>query len=103
MVKIGRRGSLTAKLTVHGMQGHTAYPQRADNPVHRLVRIADALTATPLDAGNDWFQPSSLQFTTIDVGNPATNVIPAEATRHASTSASTATTPVRRCLPGCVL
>jgi succinyl-diaminopimelate desuccinylase len=64
---------------VHGNQGHVAYPQRADNPVHRLVRIADALTAAPLDAGNAWFQPSSLQFTSIDVGNPVTNVIPAEA------------------------
>ncbi len=79
MVKIGRRGSLNAKLTVHGTQGHVAYPQRADNPVHRLIRIADALTAAPLDAGNDWFQPSSLQFTSIDVGNPVTNVIPASA------------------------
>ncbi|HEY7580314.1 MAG TPA: succinyl-diaminopimelate desuccinylase [Acetobacteraceae bacterium] len=79
MVKIGRRGSLNARITVHGTQGHVAYPQRADNPVHRLIRIADALTAAPLDAGNDWFQPSSLQFTSIDVGNPVTNVIPAEA------------------------
>jgi succinyl-diaminopimelate desuccinylase len=79
MVKIGRRGSLNAKITVHGTQGHVAYPQRADNPVHRLIRIADALTAAPLDAGNDWFQPSSLQFTSIDVGNPVTNVIPASA------------------------
>jgi succinyl-diaminopimelate desuccinylase len=76
MVKIGRRGSLNAKITVHGTQGHVAYPQRADNPVHRMIRIADALTAAPLDAGNDWFQPSSLQFTSIDVGNPVTNVIP---------------------------
>ena len=79
MVKIGRRGSLNAKITVHGTQGHVAYPQRADNPVHRLIRVADALTAAPLDAGNDWFQPSSLQFTSIDVGNPVTNVIPASA------------------------
>jgi succinyl-diaminopimelate desuccinylase len=79
MVKIGRRGSLNAKLTVHGTQGHVAYPQRADNPVHRLIHIADALTAAPLDAGNDWFQPSSLQFTSIDVGNSVTNVIPASA------------------------
>ena len=56
MVKIGRRGSLNAKITVHGTQGHVAYPQRADNPVHRLIRIADALTAAPLDAGNEWFR-----------------------------------------------
>ena len=79
MVKIGRRGSLNAKLTVHGTQGHVAYPHRADNPVHRLVRIAAALTAAPLDAGNDWFEPSSLQFTSLDVGNTVTNVIPANA------------------------
>ncbi len=79
MVKIGRRGSLNAKITVRGTQGHVAYPHRADNPVHRLIRIANALTAAPLDAGNDWFQPSSLQFTSIDVGNPVTTVSPASA------------------------
>ncbi len=76
MVKIGRRGSLNAKITVHGTQGHVAYPQRADNPVHRLICIADALTAAPIDAGNDWFQSTSLQFTSLDVGNTVTNVIP---------------------------
>jgi len=79
MVKIGRRGSLNAKITVHGTQGHVAYPHRADNPVHRLLRAAAALTAAPLDAGNAWFEPSSLQFTSIDVGNTVTNVIPASA------------------------
>src|SRR3984885_2640172 len=79
MVKIGRRGSLNAKITVHGTQGHVAYPHRTDNPVHRLVRAAAALTAAPLDAGNDWFEPSSLQFTSLDVGNTVTNVIPATA------------------------
>ncbi len=79
MVKIGRRGSLNAKITVHGTQGHVAYPHRADNPVHRLVRALAALTAAPVDAGSDWFQPSTLQLTSIDVGNPVTNVIPAAA------------------------
>ena len=79
MVKIGRRGSLNASVTIHGTQGHVAYPQRADNPVHRMIRAAAALTAAPLDAGNDWFQPSSLQFTSLDVGNTVTNVIPAAA------------------------
>jgi succinyl-diaminopimelate desuccinylase len=79
MVKIGRRGSLNASITMHGTQGHVAYPHRADNPVHRLLRAAAALTAAPLDAGNDWFEPSSLQFTSIDVGNTVTNVIPATA------------------------
>jgi succinyl-diaminopimelate desuccinylase len=76
MIKIGRRGSLNARITVHGIQGHVAYPARADNPVHRLVRALAALTAAPLDAGSDWFEPSTLQVTSIDVGNPATNVIP---------------------------
>ncbi len=80
VVKIGRRGSLNARITVHGTQGHVAYPQRADNPVHRLARIAAALADARLDDGTDWFEPSSLQLTSIDVGNTATNVIPASAT-----------------------
>ncbi len=80
VIKIGRRGSLNATLTVHGTQGHAAYPHRADNPVHRLIRALDALTAAPLDAGSAHFEPSSLQVTSIDVGNPATNVIPGDAT-----------------------
>jgi succinyl-diaminopimelate desuccinylase len=79
MVKIGRRGSVNMKLEVHGTQGHVAYPQRADNPVHRLIQALDALTAAPLDARTDWFEPSNLQVTSIDVGNGATNVIPASA------------------------
>jgi len=79
MIKIGRRGSLNARIAMHGTQGHVAYPHRADNPVHRLVRALGALTAAPLDAGSAWFEPSSLQITSIDVGNTATNVIPAAA------------------------
>jgi len=79
MIKIGRRGSLNGQLTVTGTQGHAAYPQLADNPLHHLVRMLDAVTAEPLDAGNAHFQPSSLQITTIDVGNEVSNVIPAEA------------------------
>ncbi|MBV9812713.1 MAG: succinyl-diaminopimelate desuccinylase, partial [Acetobacteraceae bacterium] len=79
VVKIGRRGSLNAKLTVHGTQGHVAYPQRADNPVHRLVGALAALTAEPLDAGSAWFEPSGLQVTSIDVDNQASNVIPGSA------------------------
>ena len=80
MIKIGRRGSLSGKLTVTGIQGHTAYPHLADNPLPRLVQMLHALVDTPLDEGTDHFQPSNLQLTTIDVGNPATNVIPARAT-----------------------
>ena len=79
VVKIGRRGSLNARITAHGTQGHVAYPQRADNPVHRLVGALAELIAAPLDAGTPWFEPSSLQVTSIDVGNPATNVIPSQA------------------------
>lgn len=79
VIKIGRRGSLNAEIAVHGVQGHSAYPQRADNPVHRLVRALAALTAAPLDGGTEWFEPSTLQVTSVDVGNPATNVIPGRA------------------------
>lgn len=79
MAKIGRRGSWNAYLTVKGVQGHIAYPHLADNPTHRLARMIVALTETPLDGGTAHFQPSTLQVSTIDVGNPATNVIPAEA------------------------
>ena len=79
IIKIGRRGSLNASVTVHGIQGHAAYPQRADNPVHRLIGALAALTAYTLDEGTEWFEPSGLQITSIDVGNPAHNVIPGTA------------------------
>ena len=80
VIKVGRRGSLNATVTIHGTQGHAAYPHRADNPCHRLARLIAALVATPVDAGSEFFEPTSLQVTSIDVGNPATNVIPAQAT-----------------------
>jgi succinyl-diaminopimelate desuccinylase len=79
-MKIGRRGSMNFALSVHGTQGHSAYPQHVDNPIHRLVRILDRLTGDSLDSGSAHFEPSTLQVTSIDVGNPATNVIPAQAT-----------------------
>ena len=79
MIKIGRRGSITGRLTAHGVQGHTAYPYLADNAAHRLVAMLDALTTTELDRGSEHFQPSTLQISTIDIDNPATNVIPATA------------------------
>jgi succinyl-diaminopimelate desuccinylase len=79
MVKIGRRGSLSGFLTVHGTQGHTAYPHLADNPLSRLVPMLAAITAEQLDEGTDHFQPSNLQLTTVDVGNTATNIIPGSA------------------------
>jgi succinyl-diaminopimelate desuccinylase len=78
-VKIGRRGSLNATIAVKGRQGHAAYPQLADNPIHRLVPALAAMAAHRLDGGTEWFEPSSLQITSVDVGNPARNVIPAQA------------------------
>ncbi|GLS42642.1 succinyl-diaminopimelate desuccinylase [Methylobacterium brachythecii] len=79
MIKIGRRGSLTGAITVHGRQGHVAYPHRAENPIPGLLRLCSALIAEPLDGGTAHFDASNLEFTTVDVGNPATNVIPANA------------------------
>jgi succinyl-diaminopimelate desuccinylase len=75
-IKIGRRGSMNVRLTVNGTQGHVAYPQRADNPIHRLLNALHELTATPLDQGSAHFEPSSLQVTSIDVGNATTNLVP---------------------------
>ncbi len=79
MIKIGRRGSLSGTITVHGVQGHAAYPHLADNPVRGIIRLTEALMQPPFDHGTDNFQPSNLEVTSIDVGNPATNVIPAKA------------------------
>ncbi|MEM7192841.1 MAG: succinyl-diaminopimelate desuccinylase [Pseudomonadota bacterium] len=79
MIKIGRRGSLTGLLTVKGQQGHVAYPHLAANPVKGIVSALSRLYETSLDDGSTHFSPSNLEVTTIDVGNPATNVIPAEA------------------------
>jgi succinyl-diaminopimelate desuccinylase len=79
MIKVGRRGSLNAWITVEGVQGHVAYPHRAANPVPILIDLLARLQARVLDEGYPEFQPSNLEVTTVDVGNPATNVIPAEA------------------------
>lgn len=76
MMKIGRRGSLTAFISIQGVQGHSAYPHRANNPVSAMVQLMSALEAVPLDNGTEHFDQSTLAITTIDVGNPATNVIP---------------------------
>jgi len=78
-IKVGRRGSLSGTVTVTGRQGHVAYPHLADNPIPKAMRLASALVATPLDAGNDRFQPSNLELVSFDVGNPSWNVIPREA------------------------
>ncbi len=79
MIKNGRRGSLTGHLTVHGTQGHVAYPHLADNPADGVIRLLAGLKVQPLDAGTAHFDASNLEVTTIDIGNRATNVIPAEA------------------------
>ena len=78
MMKIGRRGSLTAFFTATGVQGHSAYPHRANNPVTAMVRLMDRLASHELDQGTDHFDASNLAITTVDTGNPATNVIPAQ-------------------------
>ncbi|WBO23594.1 succinyl-diaminopimelate desuccinylase [Sphingomonas abietis] len=78
-IKIGRRGSINAWITVPGTQGHVAYPHLADNPVARLVRILDRLQRWHLDDGNAWFQPSNLEITDIEVASGATNIIPGSA------------------------
>ncbi|MDR3376445.1 MAG: succinyl-diaminopimelate desuccinylase [Ancalomicrobiaceae bacterium] len=78
-IKVGRRGSLSGTITVAGRQGHVAYPHLAENPIPGLARLVAAVASAPLDAGNERFQPSNLEFVSFDVGNPTWNVIPAEA------------------------
>lgn len=77
-IKVGRRGSLSGRLTVHGVQGHIAYPQLADNPVHGFAPAMAELVATQWDAGNEFFQPTSFQISNISAGTGAPNVIPGE-------------------------
>lgn len=81
-IKVGRRGSVNVWLTVRGTQGHVAYPHLSVNPVHQLTRALHELITVPLDDGSEFFEPSNLQVTTIDVGNGATNVVPATASAH---------------------
>lgn len=84
VVKIGRRGSVNMWINVAGTQGHVAYPHLADNPVPRLVRLLAAIDALVLDEGTDWFQPSNIEITDMEVGNPTTNVIPGAANARIS-------------------
>lgn len=79
-IKIGRRGSLSGTITVHGKQGHVAYPKLADNPVPRLAKLVDALASHKFDEGTEYFQPTNLEVVSIDVGNTASNVIPGQGT-----------------------
>jgi succinyl-diaminopimelate desuccinylase len=78
-MKIGRRGSLSFTITVDGRQGHAAYPHKADNPIPKVARFIDRIAHAEIDRGNAHFDPSSLAVTSVDVGNPAGNVIPARA------------------------
>ncbi len=79
MIKIGRRGSVNIWIDVPGTQGHVAYPHLADNPIPKMVRILSRIEGISLDEGTEWFQPSNIEITDINVGNHATNVIPASA------------------------
>jgi succinyl-diaminopimelate desuccinylase len=79
IVKIGRRGSVNMWITIPGVQGHVAYPHRADNPVPKLARVVAALEAIHLDDGNDAFQPSNLEVTAVETASKATNLIPGSA------------------------
>ena len=79
MIKIGRRGVFNGWITVNGKQGHTAYPHLADNPIHHLAAMLSAIADEPIDEGSQHFQATVLQITSVDVGNPAMNVIPAHA------------------------
>ena len=79
-IKIGRRGSVTGTVIVHGTQGHVAYPHNADNPVRGIMALLNSLLIPAYDQGTENFQATNLEITSIDVGNPATNVIPAKAT-----------------------
>jgi succinyl-diaminopimelate desuccinylase len=77
MMKIGRRGSITAKIIAKGIQGHSAYPDRANNPIIAMIKLLDTLASHQLDVGTEHFDPSTLAVTTVDTGNKASNVIPA--------------------------
>ena len=79
MIKIGRRGSLNGYLRVMGTQGHVAYPHNAENPMPRMLKMLSAISEDALDKGTEYFQPSNLEITSVDVGNPTTNVIPGQA------------------------
>jgi succinyl-diaminopimelate desuccinylase len=78
-IKPGRRGSLSGELKVHGVQGHVAYPEKADNPLPKLLKLCAALTDHEFDKGNDYFPATNLEITSIDTGNEADNVVPASA------------------------
>jgi succinyl-diaminopimelate desuccinylase len=79
IIRVGRRGSLSGKIIVKGIQGHSAYPERSDNPIPHLIRLLSRLITEKLDNGTDDFPPSHIVISSVDVGNPASNIIPAQA------------------------
>ncbi|MHB1644776.1 MAG: succinyl-diaminopimelate desuccinylase, partial [Acidithiobacillus sp.] len=93
VIKNGRRGSLNGRLTVHGIQGHVAYPDKADNPIHRAFRPLADLVDQSWDAGNDFFPPTRLQFSNIHAGTGANNVIPGQLQADFNFRFSTESTP----------
>ena len=93
VIKIGRRGSLNGVITVSGVQGHSAYLDKARNPVPELARIVDAISSDPLDEGTEHFQPTTLAVTSFDVGNPAVNVVPGSARAQFNVRFNTSHTP----------
>lgn len=100
VIKNGRRGSINGVLTIRGQQGHIAYPHLADNPIHKAFRVLEALASEPWDEGNDFFEPTRLQFGNISAGTGATNVIPGQLTAQFNVRFSTETSDVairRRC------
>jgi succinyl-diaminopimelate desuccinylase len=95
VVRIGRRGSVHCHLTTIGRQGHVAYPESVINPIHLLARMIDRLQSEPLDSGNEWFGPSTLQCVTADTGNAAVNVVPGRAAAWFNVRYNTLQTPDR--------
>lgn len=93
VIKIGRRGSLSAKIQVHGKQGHVAYPHLADNPIHKISPALTQLTQKQWDNGNEYFPPTSMQITYLHSGGHATNIIPGEIHLHLNFRYSTEQTP----------
>lgn len=94
VIKNGRRGSINGVLTIRGRQGHIAYPQLADNPIHKAFRVLEALAVEPWDEGNDFFEPTRLQFGNISAGTGATNVIPGHLSAQFNVRFSTETSDI---------
>ena len=95
MIRVGRRGSINGTIVIHGVQGHIAYPHLAENPIHHALKALDAIANEVWDQGNEFFQPTSLQFSNISAGTGASNVIPGELCAQFNVRFCTETTDVR--------